>query len=92
MDAGKIDVDKIAAELDHQIHLQELAKGNDLNRGKISPRSQITQIFFSVSVVIFLLTLLLKWCQNRGELYRTKYTVVQVQKQRLKERRLRQRR
>jgi hypothetical protein len=89
VDAGKIDVDKIAAELDQQIRLQELAKGNDLNRGNISPRSQITQIFLAVLAGIFVISLLLKWCQDRGESYRTKYAVSQAQKRRAKERRLR---
>ena len=92
VDAGKIDVDKIAAELDHQIYLQELAKGNDLNRGNISPRSQITQIFLAVLASFFLLTLLMKWCQDYGESYRTKYAVNQARKRRAKERRLRRRR
>ncbi len=92
VDAGKIDVDKVAAELDHQIHMQELAKGNDLNRGNISPRSQITQIFLAVLAGIFVLSLLLKWCQDRGESYRTKYAVSQAQKRRAKERRLHRRR
>ena len=92
MEFAKIDVDKIAAELDQQIRLQELAKGNDLNRGNISPRSQITQIFLAVLAGIFVLSLLLKWCQNRGESYRTKYAVSQAQKRRAKERRLHRRR
>ena len=86
VDAGKIDVDKVAAQLDHQIRMQELAKGNDLNQGKVSLESQITQIFIAILAGVFLITLLLKWCQDRGEAYRTKYAVMQAKKRRARTR------
>lgn len=90
VDAGKIDVEKVAAELDHQIRMQQLAKGNDLNQGNVSLESQITQIFIAILAGIFSITLILKWCQDRGEAYRTKYAVMQAKKRRARERRSQQ--
>lgn len=75
------EVARIQAELEALVQQQQNAKGNQLNQeGPVW--GEMTQIFLAVLAGLVLTAMLLKWCQDRGEEYRTRYAVQMANRQR----------